>query len=111
MKHLLSNLMLAGLVLATAAAPVLAQDTGKICLNLRDISSTEAAKDGRSIDFKMRNGAVYHNDLQGRCRDLWFNGFRWTIHGPDIVCDNEQSIHVLQSGQVCTLGKFSQVSR
>ena len=74
MKHILSNLMLAGFVLAATAAPVLAQDTGKVCLNLRDISSTDPAKDGRSIDFKLRNGAVYRNDLNGHCPDLWFNG-------------------------------------
>jgi hypothetical protein len=110
MKHLLSNLMLAGFALAATAGPVLAQDTGKVCLNLRDISSTDPAKDGTSIDFKMRNGAIYHNDLQGRCSDLWFSGFKWVIHGPDQVCDNEQSLRVLDSGQVCTLGKFSQMT-
>jgi len=110
MKHLLSNLMLAGFVLAASAGPVLAQDTGKVCLYLRDISSTDPAKDGGSIDFKMRDGKIYHNELKSRCSDLWFSGFKWVVHGPDMVCDNEQSIHVLESSQVCTLGKFTQMT-
>src|ERR1700710_2101735 len=101
MKHHLSNLMLAGFVRAATTGPALGQDTGKVCLTLREISSTDPAKDGASIDFKMRNGKIYHNDLQGRFPDLWFSGFKWVVHGPDMVCDNEQSIHVLESGQVC----------
>ncbi len=110
MKHLLSNLMLAGFVVTATAGPVLAQDTGKVCLNLREIYSTDPAKDGKSIDFKLRNGAIYHNDLNGRCPDLWFSGFKWVVQGPELICDNEQSLHVLQSGQVCTLGKFTQMT-
>ncbi len=108
MKRLLSNMMLAGFALMATAGPVLAD--GKVCLNLRDISSTDASKDGSSIDFKLRNGTIYHNDLQGRCPDLWFSGFKWVIHGPDQVCENAESLRVLESGEVCQLGKFTQMT-
>jgi hypothetical protein len=110
MKHHLSNLLLAGFVLTAAAGPALAQNPAKVCLDVREISSTVPNRDGTAIDFKMRNGATYHNALQGRCPDLWFSGFEWTIHGPDQVCDSQQSLKVLQSGQVCTLGKFTQLT-
>ena len=97
MKHLLSNLMLAGFVVTATAGPVLAQDAGKVCLNLREIYSTDPAKDGKSIDFKLRNGAIYHNDLNGRCPDLWFSGFKWVVQAPELICDCPSSKHLGQS--------------
>jgi hypothetical protein len=49
--------------------------------------------------------------LQGGCPDLDFNGFQWTVRNPDnTVCDGEQSLQVLQSGQICQLGKFEKVT-
>ena len=109
MKRLLSHLMLAGFVLTATAGPVLA-DTGKVCLQLRDISSSDPSRDGSAIDFKMRDGTIYHNALQGRCPDLRFSGFKWVIQGSEMVCDNEQSLRVLNSGEVCQLGKFTQMT-
>jgi hypothetical protein len=81
-----------------------------ICLSTRDMVSTEPQKDGRAMFFTMRNGSVWRNDLHGQCRDLNFNGFVWVIRNPDnTVCENEQSLRVLRSGQICVLGKFSQI--
>jgi hypothetical protein len=110
MMKRLSHFMLAGFVLTAMAGPVLAQEASKVCLNLRDISSTDPSKDGTSIMFKMRNGVSWRNDLQGRCPDLWFNGFKWVIQSTDQVCESEETFRVLDSGQVCTLGKFSQMT-
>jgi ABC-type transport system substrate-binding protein len=110
MKRFLSQFMLAGFALTALSGPVLAQETGKVCLSLRDISSTDPSKDGTSITFKMRNGVSWRNDLQGRCPDLWFNGFKWVIQSPEQVCENQETFRVLDSGQVCTLGKFTQMT-
>ena len=98
MKRLLSHLMLAGFVLTATAGPVLA-DTGKVCLQLRDISSSDPSRDGSAIDFKMRDGTIYHNALQGRCPDLRFSGFNGAFRVPDMVCENEQALRVLNSGK------------
>lgn len=77
-----------------------------ICLRNRDIQSTTAL-DGKTLIVKMRDGKVWRNRLQGNCSDLRFNGFVWVIHGPEEVCEYSQSLKVLQSGQICVLGKFT----
>jgi len=58
----------------------------------------------------MRDGTQWRNTLQGACPDLIFNGFVWTLRNPgEQVCEREQSLRVLQSGQVCMLGKFEKL--
>jgi hypothetical protein len=103
MKTIIATLLL--VAAATAASPASAAPT---CLRTRDIISTDS-KDGKLMIFKMRDGRVLVNHLQGICTDLRFNGFVWTIRGPEEVCERQQSLRVLQSGQVCTLGKFDLV--
>src|SRR5271170_1152069 len=95
--------VLAGLVLAGALAASPA--SARVCLNTRDIVGS-TSKDGKILDFTMRDGTLYRNHLQGVCSDLRFEGFEWVIHGPEEVCENMQSLRVLRSGQVCVLGKF-----
>ena len=103
MKTIIATLLL--VAAAAAASPASAAPT---CVRTRDIVSTDS-KDGRLMTFKMRDGRVLVNHLQGICTDLRFNGFVWTIRGPEEVCERQQSLRVLQSGQVCTLGKFDLV--
>ncbi len=94
--------------MTAAAAPANAVN---ICISTRDILNTQPQDDGRAILFHMRNGAVWRNDLQGACPDLRFDGFAWTVRNPDgTVCEHMQSLRVLRSGQVCVLGKFTQVT-
>jgi len=95
--------VLAGLVLAGALAATPA--SARVCLNTRDIVGS-SSKDGKILDFTMRDGTLYRNHLQGVCTDLKFEGFVWTIRGPEEVCENMQSLRVINSGQVCVLGKF-----
>ena len=83
---------------------------GNMCTSTRDIVSSTPNDDGSAISFNMRDGSVWRNDLQGRCPDLKFDGYAWTIRNPgDRVCEHEQSLRVLRSGQVWPLGKFTQV--
>ena len=82
-----------------------------ICISTRDIVSSHEEGNGAALLFKMRDGTQYRNKLQGKCPDLVFNGYEWNIRNPDYsVCENEQSLRVLQSGQVCMLGKFEKLS-
>ena len=81
-----------------------------ICLRTQDMLQSEPAKDGASITFKMRDGSVWRNDLHSRCPDLQFDGFVWRVRDAgDSVCEDTQSLRVLRSGQVCVLGKFTQI--
>ena len=94
----LSVLLVAALTNSASAA---------ICLRERDIKSTTPSPDGKMLTMVMRDGKVWQNRLQGACPDLKFDGFVWVIRGTEGVCENSQSLKVLQSGQVCILGKFT----
>ena len=96
-------LALAGLL--AAVSPALA---AKLCIDSRDILSGKST-DGKTMVFKMKDGTTLVNHLHGACPDLKFNGFVWELRSGDTeVCENTQSFRVLQSMQVCTLGKFDQ---
>jgi hypothetical protein len=100
MRKILTVLALAGVV---HAAPAMAAN---ICIDMRDIVSSKST-DGKTMVFKMKDGATLVNHLQGSCPDLKYMGFAWQSHSGDTrVCENEQSFSVLQSMQVCVLGKF-----
>jgi hypothetical protein len=103
MKTIVATFLL--VAAAAAASPTFA---APICVQTRDIVSTHS-DDGKLMTFRMRDGRVLVNHLQGICTDLRFNGFVWTIRGPEEVCERQQSLRVLQSGQICTLGKFDLV--
>jgi hypothetical protein len=91
------------------AAGVLPVQAATICISTRDIVDSQPQDDGKAILFKMRDGSTWRNDLQGACPDLKFDGFAWTIRDPDEqVCEHQQSLRVLRSGQICVLGKFTQ---
>jgi len=100
MKQFVTALALACVAFA---APAMA---AKQCIDMRDIVSSKSS-DGKIMVFKMKDGRTWVNHLQGSCPDLKFNGFAWQSHSGDTkVCENEQSFSVLQSGQICVLGKF-----
>lgn len=90
--------------LALSAAPALAATT---CIDTRNIRESHQVENGKALIFTMRNGTVYRNNLKGACPDLVFNGYVWVIRNPDnTVCDNEETIKVLRSGEICQIGTF-----
>ena len=91
-------------LMVAAASPA----SAKMCVQSRDIQGTDS-KDGKLLTFRMRDGRVLVNHLQGVCSDLRFEGFVWVLHGTEDICENEQSLKVLRSGQTCILGKFDVV--
>ena len=103
MRHFMSITLLAAAV-CLAAQPALAE--GGVCLNVKNIKNSEVAKDGTSVTFEMKDGKIWRNDLAGTCPDAWFNGFAWTVKA-DVMCDDEPGFTVINSGQVCKLGKFT----
>ncbi len=88
------------------AAATIPASAALMCVRSRNILSTDS-KDGKLMTFRMRDGRVLVNHLQGICSDLRFEGFTWVLHGGDEnICENQQSLKVLRSGQTCLLGKF-----
>jgi len=101
MKYLLTTLAFAGLV--SAALPASAENK---CIKIRDIDSSQS-KDGRTMVFRMKDGTVLVNHLQGFCPDLKYTGFAWQMPSSDTnACERQSTFRVLQSGQTCTLGAF-----
>ena len=109
MKHLapagVAVVILAGGISADAAAAG-SDAAPRICINLHDIQSTQTPND-RTIIFHMRDGKVWQNRLRTVCPMLSVSPWTEIIHGPDVVCSNEQFIHVTQTGNDCVLGDFT----
>ena len=97
MKTLIAAMALAAAIGSPASA--------NMCVRARDILSTES-KDGKLMTFKMKDGRILVNHLQGICSDLRYEGFAWNVPGTEDICENQQSLKVLRSGQTCVLGKF-----
>jgi hypothetical protein len=95
--------------IAFMAAAALPASAAHMCVQARDIESTHSDDDGKLLTFKMRDGRVLVNHLQGVCSDLRYEGFVWNVPGTEDICENEQSLKVLRSGQSCLLGKFDVV--
>ncbi len=104
--------ILAGAVFLLTACPAFAADEARhICIDTRNIRNSNVKDHGAAILFQMNDGTQWRNELQGKCPDLDFEGYVWTIRNPDgSVCEFEQTLRVLQSGEVCTLGKFTRVT-
>lgn len=94
--------------LALVAVTAMPASAGNMCIRQSDIAGTHS-DDGKNLTFRMRDGRVLVNHLQGNCSDLRFEGFAWNVPGTEDICENQQSLHVLQSGQICVLGKFQVV--
>jgi hypothetical protein len=107
MKLIIATIFLS----AMAASPVSAAEAAKaapVCVQVRDIVSTHS-DDGKLMTFKLRDGRVLVNHLQGVCSDLKYEGFVWNVPGTEEICERQQSLKVLRSGQSCILGKFDLV--
>jgi hypothetical protein len=89
-----------------AAVPAKARN---VCLNASNIQRTQA-KDDRTLDFYMRDGTVWRNTLRQLCPMLRTSPFSQVLNSGDLVCSNQQFIHVLQTGDMCALGDFVQLS-
>ena len=106
MKSLVTILALSGLAFSGLTLAAIPASAANKCINIRDIDSSQS-KDGRTMVFKMKDGTVLVNHLQGYCPDLKFTGFAWQMPSSDTnACERQSTFRVIQSGQSCTLGKF-----
>lgn len=96
--------LIAGLVLA-ATAPAAAQPSQTICLKNKDVISA-SSRDGKTVDFRMRDGRTYTNQLNGGCPSLKSNTFTWEARVTEDICEYQQTLRVNGSGEICRLGKF-----
>lgn len=84
----------------------------RICLRASEIDRSTAARDEKSLTFVMRNGDRYSGELRGgRCSGISFDGFSWVLQSDNQVCENMQTLKVLQGGPICLLGKITALPR
>jgi len=95
--------VLATFVLLASGSTLIVPASAATCLKYRFIDSTKVI-DAKTIDFTMKDGRVYRNNLRVQCNSLKFTGFVSGSHFGEI-CDF-QSIRMLQSGEFCSLGRF-----
>jgi hypothetical protein len=86
-----------------------ASRSANVCLNVREIQRTETPDD-RTIIFHMRDGKVWSNRLKTVCPMLKVSSFTQVLRSGDLVCSNQQFIHVTLTGDDCSLGEFSPVA-
>lgn len=94
--------------LGSVATPALAKDA-PVCLRTNYIDSTRVV-DPSTILFRMKDGKVWRNNLRTPCLSLKFYGFKYQTSFMEI-CSNAQSIHVLTTNEVCSLGNFTPEKR
>ena len=101
MKLFLSVILL-GSALSAAGAQA------ATCLNVSQIKSTDAPN-SKSLTITMKNGVVWQSQFPRPCTGIQFSGFRWDVRG-DMVCENAQTLRVIDTGMLCSLGKLTQVA-
>lgn len=93
---------------APASASAAPASIGSSCIDPRNIVSQNIVSD-QEIHFKLRNGQTWTNKLVSACSGLRIaGGFSWDIRG-SLACSNQETITVLNSGNFCLLGEFSQL--
>ena len=101
MKKLLAVLCLIALPVSAGA---------KTCIDTREIAKTDFSHDGRSLQFTLKNGRSFRNELESPCPNLTVSGFVWVLRNGPKVCDSETSIRLILTGDLCKIGKFSPVT-
>ena len=105
MKHFAMAAAIAGLTIGTAQAqPGGPPPSGPMCLWSHDVDHSHVSDDTRTITFIMRDGKTWRSDLAHACPSLKFHGFA-ALEPQGQFCAG-QGIHVLVTGQTCTLGNF-----
>jgi hypothetical protein len=82
-----------------------AENPPKVCLKLQDIQRSEVLDD-RTIVYHMRDGKVWRNTLRRACPMLKNSPYT-VVAGTDLICSNQQFIHLALTGDDCPLGEFT----
>jgi hypothetical protein len=102
----MKSLTFAAAAFALAAASATA---APVCLDSQRIDHTNVP-DARHIVFYMQDGSQWSNELKGACPGLKFNGFIYRPFADRQICENMQTIRVIQTRSVCMLGSFTNLA-
>lgn len=91
-----------------SGAPAASASIQDSCINPTRIQHQKIISD-QEIQFTLAGGEVWVNKLPRICPGLKFEqGFAWSVTG-GMVCSNQQTIIVNNTGTFCQLGEFSRV--
>lgn len=91
-----------------ASPPATSASLQDSCINPTRIQKQNIISD-QEIQFTLAGDEVWVNKLPRSCPGLKFEqGFAWSITG-GLVCSNQQTIVVNNTGTFCQLGEFSRV--
>lgn len=88
----------------------------KSCINRSQIRSTDVI-DNQTIDFKMRNGDIYRNNLPNKCSGLAFEeafSYRTSTNqlcNVDIIRVLDNTAGRIETRGACGLGKFQKITK
>ena len=99
-----SLVIAAGFGLALAGSQAASAAETPRCLEAHRIDHTHVVNPS-TVQFVMKDGTVWQNNLPAACTGLNFHGF--TIIGNDDEFCGGQGISVLESHEVCQLGNFA----
>ena len=107
---LLTVMLLAAPAVAQPAAPTAPVPETRSCLPMPQIRSSDVV-DGRTIDFRLRDGSVWRNRLPRSCPGLGFDrAFSYTTSIPQLCNVDIIRVIVLGNpgliGSTCGLGQF-----
>ena len=99
----------AALVLAVSAPAAVPAPpaSSSLCISANNIQRTEV-QDDQTILFHMRDGKVWQNRLRRLCPMLKTSPYTQLLRS-DLVCANQQFIHLTRTGDTCALGDFTLV--
>jgi hypothetical protein len=100
--------VLAVVLLTAFAATSVPAVAASVCLDTVRIKST-SVPDAHHIIFHMIDGTQWSNALKNACPGLRFNGFVYEPFADRQVCENLQTIRVLQDHSICMLGAFTKL--
>ena len=94
------------IVAAALAAFTTQAVAAPICIDSFRIRTT-TVPDANHIVFHMIDGTNWKNTLRHSCPGLVFNGFVYEPFAGRDVCENLQTIRVIDDGSFCLLGTFA----
>ena len=99
-------LVLAAAVFSSSALPALATP---ICLDTYRVDTTTVPDDSHIV-FRLIDGSKWENTLKRTCPGLKSNRFAYEPAAGRDICENVQTIRVLEQGNACVLGGFTKIA-
>jgi len=108
---ILSTVLAAAALLGAVPAVAQSQPSRLRCIDVKNIQDTVTRDDGKTLNFRLRDGTTVVNTLSQPCDGLKFGGFTWVTPPNGEICEDSQTLRLAVTGEICRLGKFGEPVR